>query len=185
MIKKILLLSGLAVVLILLVGLVIRSKTKSHSPETNVTLESGDLVINVFYNRPHKKGRVIFGGLVPFGKTWRTGANEATVFETNKDILVAGRELKKGKYSLWTVPNEQSWTVVFNGTIPHWGIDVLNNGEAARDPENDVVVVDLPVVSIGKEIEQFTISLEKTDDMLEMVLAWDKTLVAVPILLNE
>ena len=83
------------------------------------------------------------------------------------------------------MPNEQSWTVVFNGTIPHWGIDVLNNGEAARDPENDVVVVDLPVVSIGKEIEQFTISLEKTDDMLEMVLAWDKTLVAVPILLNE
>ena len=105
----------------------------------------------------------------------------ATVFETNKDLLVGGKELKKGKYSLWTVPNQQSWTVVFNGTIPNWGIDVLNNGEAARDPANDVLIVELPVATTEKEFVQFTIYIEKADEMVEMVLAWDKTLVSVPI----
>ena len=185
MIKKILLFSGLALVVILAAGLILRYNTKSLSPETSVVFENGDLLITVFYNRPYKKARVIFGGLVPFGKTWRTGANEATVFETNKDLVIGGKKLKKGKYSLWTVPNEQSWLVVFNGTIPHWGIDVMRNGEAARDQENDLLIIDVPVVITDKEIEQFTISLEKTDDVTELVLTWDKTLVTVSMSLSE
>jgi len=65
---------------------------------------------------------------------------------------------------------------VFNSTIPNWGIDVMNDGEAARDPKTDVLVTDVPVVNTEKQFEQFTISIEKTDDMLELVLAWDKTL---------
>lgn len=183
--KKILLMSGLAVVGILAGLLIFRYTTKTHSPESDVVFNDGSLKITVFYNRPYKKGRVIFGGLVPFGKTWRTGANEATVFQANKDLMVGEKKLKAGKYSLWTVPNEQSWSVVFNSTIPHWGIDVLNGGKPARDLEKDALVIDVPVVMTEKEFEQFTISIERADDMLELILAWDKTLVAVPLSLSE
>jgi len=180
--KKIFLISGVVLILVMVItAIVFYKKTKSFSPESDSGYENGDLRISVFYNRPFKKGRVIFGGLVPYGKTWRTGANEATVLETNKDLMIMGKKLPKGKYSLWTVPNEQSWTVVFNSTIPNWGIDVMKNGEAARNPETDVIIVDVPVMTTQKEFEQFTISVDDMDDMLELVFAWDKTLVAVPI----
>jgi hypothetical protein len=184
--KKILLISGLLVVVVAAVIFVYTyNKTKSYSPESTASFEAGTLKIDIFYNRPYKKGREIFGGLVPYGKTWRTGANEATAFETNKDLLIGGKLLKKGKYSLWTVPNEQQWQVVFNSNIPGWGIDVMNNGEAARDKQYDVVIVEVPVMKTEKEFEQFTISIDKSDDMLELILAWDKTLVAVPLSATE
>jgi hypothetical protein len=183
--KRFLLFAGLVVVVVLAGGLLYRYNTKSYSPESNVAYEEGGLKINLFYNRPSKKGRVIFGGLVPYGKTWRTGANEPTVFETNKDLLIGDQKLAKGKYSLWTVPNEQSWTVVFNSTIPNWGINVMNNGEAAREPATDVILIDVPVMKTEKTFEQFTISIDKSDDMLELVLAWDKTLIAVPLSVSE
>ncbi|CAN5340206.1 hypothetical protein BH10BAC4_BH10BAC4_15270 [soil metagenome] len=184
--KKILLISGLFVVVVIAAAIIYGfNRTKSYSPESNVAFEEGKLKISVFYNRPSKKGRMIFGGLVPFGKTWRTGANEATTFETNMELIIGDKKLPAGKYSLWTVPNEQSWSVVFNSVIPNWGIDVMNNGEAARDTLTDVLVADAPVVTTGKEFEQFTISVDKVDDMLELVFAWDKTLVAVPLTLRE
>jgi len=183
--KKFLLISGLVIVGILAGAILYRINTKSYSPESEVVYEEGKVKIGLSYNRPFKKGRVIFGGLVPYGKTWRTGANEATVFETNQDLLIGDKKLPKGKYSLWTVPNEQSWTVVFNTTIPGWGIDVMNNGEAAREPDTDALLIDVPVVTTEKEFEQFTISVEKSDDMLELVLAWDKTIVAVPFSVSE
>ena len=159
--------------------------TKSHSPEANTVFEDGSLKISVFYNRPFKKGRKIFGGLVPYGKTWRTGANEATVFETSVNLLIGDKKLPAGRYSLWTVPNEQSWLVVFNSTIPGWGIDVMKDGQAAREMTTDVIIIEVPVVNTGKEFEQFTISIDKTDDMLELVLAWDSVLVAVPFSVSE
>ena len=94
--KKILLISSFFVVMAM-VGVVIFGyyKTKSHSPESATTFEEGDLIIKIFYNRPLKKGRVIFGGLVPYGKTWRTGANEPTVFETNQDLKMVNVHCEK------------------------------------------------------------------------------------------
>ncbi len=180
--KKVLILSGLflvvAVAIILFVGY---RETKSHSPESTAVYEKGDLKISVAYNRPYKKGRVIFGGLVPYGKTWRTGANEPTVFRTSKALKINEKILPAGEYSLWTVPNEMSWQVVFNSTIPSWGIDVMNKGEAAREASTDVLVVEVPVMNSEKEFEQFNISVEEADDMIELILAWDHTLVSVPI----
>lgn len=182
--KRIILIGGLLVVVLLAGAVFWWCNTKSYSPENKVTFQDGDLLIEVFYNRPFKKGRLIFGGLVPFGKTWRTGANEATVLETNQDLYVDGQLLAKGKYSVWTVPGEQQWQVIFNTTIPPWGIDVMNEGQAARDPNGVEVIVEVPVVSSPKEIEQFTIILEKMNDSMELVMMWDRTLVAVPISLN-
>jgi len=183
---KIVLLSIGVLVAGLFIGYVVwRYQTKSYSPENSVDFVDGNLRVSVFYNRPFKKGRVIFGGLVPYGQTWRTGANEATTFESTQDVIIDGKKLKKGKYSLWTVPNETSWEIVFNKTIPPWGIDVMNNSLAARDPKGDVLSVVVPVVTSPKEIEQFTVTIEKSGDAMELILLWDKTVIAVPISLSE
>jgi Protein of unknown function (DUF2911) len=182
--KRLILFAGLLVVLLLAGAIVWWYNTKSYSPENSVTFQDGELKIVVSYNRPYKKGRAIFGSLVPYGKTWRTGANEATVFETNRDLYLDGKLLTRGKYSLWTVPGEQQWQVIFNATIPPWGIDVMKNGEAARDPNASEVIIDVPVMNSPKEIEQFTITVEKMNDSMELVLMWDRTLVAVPLSLS-
>lgn len=183
--KRILLFAGLLLVMAVAGGIAWLYNTKTHSPENSLVFEDGDLRITVYYNRPFKKGRVIFGGLVPFGKTWRTGANEATVFETNMDLFLNGKKLPRGKYSLWTVPDEQHWQIIFNTTIPPWGIDVMKDGQAARDLGATEYIVDAPVVESPKEIEQFTITVDKAADALELVFLWDHTLVAVPISLSE
>lgn len=156
----------------------LKKSTKSLSPEEVIEFAAGDLKIKVFYNRPYKKGREIFGGLVPYGKVWRTGANEATTFETNEDLTFEGKTLKKGKYTIWTIPGEEVWTIIFNSEYGQWGIGA--NGEANRNPELDVVSLNVRAVQSQREFEQFTISFEKVGEDAEMVLIWDKTLVAVP-----
>jgi len=177
--KRTLIIVGVLVVVIAGVLAYLRIKAKSYSPEGNVDFSNDKVKIHVFYNRPYKKGRAIFGKLVPFGKTWRTGANEATQFETSTDLLFGNKTLKAGKYSLWTVPNEQSWQVVFNTEIPSWGIGY--NGEAQRNLETDALVVEAPVNhSQEKEFEQFTISVENAADGIELIFFWDKTIVSVP-----
>jgi hypothetical protein len=152
--------------------------TKSFSPEANVDFNDGNLRIHVFYNRPSKKGREIFGKLVPYGNTWRNGANEPTTFETNSELRFGDKELKAGKYSLWTVPGPQTWQVIFNSEIPWWGVNF--NAQANRDTTEDVLIVEVPAVTEHKEFEQFSISIEKVAEGAELILIWDKTLVAVP-----
>jgi hypothetical protein len=177
--KKFLIFLGVILVLILGFSTYMRFVyTKQASPEEQVKLTNGDLKVSVFYNRPFKKGRVIFGELVPFDKPWRTGANEATAFETNKDLNFAGKPLKAGRYSLFTIPGEQIWSVILNSESGQWGIKF--NGEINRDSINDVLVVEIPSVLQEKEFEQFTISLEKSAGENEMILMWDKTLVSIP-----
>jgi hypothetical protein len=189
--KKLLLITG--VVLLIIVAVLSYYRffyAKSFSPESDVNVEANGLKIHINYNRPYKKGRLIFGdqkdgALVPFGKVWRTGANEATVFETNLDLKIKGQTLRAGTYSFWTIPGEQSWTVIFNSEYRNpwgsrlWGIDY--NGVANRDPKNDVLTVTVPVAVLqDKEIEQFTISIERMGEEMEIILLWDKTLVAIP-----
>lgn len=180
--KKFLIVAGVAVALLIILGFVakffVKQHDKSFSPEEEVTFNSDNLGIRVFYNRPFKKGREIFGGLVPYDKVWRTGANEATTFETSKDLRIEDKVLKKGKYSLWTIPGEETWKVIFNSEYGQWGIG--SDGEANRDPQKDVLTVEVHAVQQQRVFEQFTISFEKVGEDAEMVLIWDKTLVAVP-----
>jgi hypothetical protein len=152
--------------------------TKLLSPEEQVVYADGDLKLSVFYNRPSKRGRKIFGELVPFGKVWRTGANEATTFETNKTLIIEGKKLAPGKYSLWTVPDPVSWKIIFNSQYGQWGIN--HEGEANRDPSRDVLTVSANAVTQEKTFELFTIAFEKLGEEAEMVLLWDSTIVAVP-----
>lgn len=186
--KKFLIITGVFFLIIIGVLAYVRFYyTKSFSPEANAEYNQNGVKIHVFYNRPSKKGRLIFGSendnaLVPYNKVWRTGANEATIFETSKDLVVKGETLKAGTYSLWTVPGEQNWKVIFNSESGQWGVDF--NGEANRDPAKDVLTVEVPSLTQDKEFEQFTISFEQVGEDLEFILLWDKTVVVVPLVIS-
>jgi hypothetical protein len=180
--KKFLLFAGIALVIIIILYWITTSfntsQTKSASPEQTVSFIQDNLTIEVFYNRPFKKGRVIFGGLVPYNVVWRTGANEATTFETSKTLSIEGKRLNPGKYSLWTIPGPDKWVIIFNSQFGQWGINA--EGNANRDPALDVLKVEIVPIAQEKEFEQFTIAFDQVGEEAEMVLMWDKTLVALP-----
>lgn len=172
-------------IILLLVGIyyTVKIGTKSYSPEDTVEYRNENLHLEVFYNRPSKKDRIIFGGLVPYGEVWRTGANEATTFETNKDLIVDGSLLPAGIYTLWTIPQEDSWKIIFNSKLYAWGI-TLNN-EASREAEYDELVLERPVQHLNTEVEQFTISIVEEHELLFLVLAWDQVSLRIPIRLSQ
>lgn len=170
--------SGFA--LLLFIGFkVLQLQTKRYSPEDTVIYKGGGNEMLVFYNRPFKKERVIFGSLVPFGQVWRTGANEATTFSTEKRISFGGKKLPSGHYTLWTIPGAENWTVIINSKQYTWGVDT--NGEASRDPEADVLEIVVPTEPSKEEIEQFTIDFAGSGKKVELLLSWDHTQVRVPI----
>lgn len=162
-----------------LVIFLFHSNTKAHSPEDTVRYNKGALHLEVFYNRPYKKDRKIFGDLIPYNKVWRTGANEATTFSTNKDILVDGSLLKAGKYTLWTIPKENSWKVIFNNKMYPWGINLQQ--EAYRDANFDALVMEISTKELKNSLDQFTIKFTEEGDFIYLQFAWDKTMVSIPI----
>ncbi|MEX1187708.1 MAG: DUF2911 domain-containing protein [Bacteroidia bacterium] len=96
-------------------------KDERPSPPSTVKGTAGDLDITISYSQPGVKGRTIFGDLVPYGKIWRTGANEATIVEVSRDCKVGGSFLKSGKYALFSIPGESEWTIIFNSVPDQWG----------------------------------------------------------------
>lgn len=174
---------GIVIFLALVLLLIFRYTTKAHSPEDTVTFNQDGLKLEVYYNRPYKRDRDIFGNIVPYNEVWRTGANEATTFETNKDILVDGSKLKAGKYTLWTIPMENSWKIMFNSKMYPWGINLEK--EAYRDPRFDSLVLERPVENTEIIREQFTILFEESGEFVDMILAWDNTSVSIPIKKEE
>ncbi|NNK11081.1 MAG: DUF2911 domain-containing protein [Flavobacteriaceae bacterium] len=176
---------GILVVLALLFYFVampfLRTQTKKNSPETTAVYQEDGYDLMVNYSSPFKKGRVIFGELVPYDKVWRTGANEPTQFETKTDIFVKGKPLPAGTYSLWTIPGKEKWQIIFNSEIPDWGATLSSMGqEATRNPETDVLQVEANVIDMSATQESFTITFE-ADYGLFLTLLWDKTKVQVPI----
>lgn len=152
---------------------------KRLSPKDTVKFELNDLKLKVFYNRPFKKERDVFGELVPFNEVWRTGANEATTFETNNTLVIGGMPLPKGVYTLWTVPKDTIWTVIFNSKQYAWGVD--NQMKPMWDPNYDIVKIDVPVQKLNSYVEQFTIAFDNSTDNLYLTMAWDDVKVAVPL----
>ncbi|MDQ6763319.1 MAG: DUF2911 domain-containing protein [Bacteroidota bacterium] len=132
-------------------------------------------VIRVTYSRPQKKDREIFGKLVPFGKVWRTGANEATEIKFYRDVEFAGKKVKAGSYALFTIPAEKEWTIILSSDLDYWGAYSYNE-------KHDVVRVTAPVTQLNDTLEGFTIQFDnKGENQAVMKLAWDKTVVEVPI----
>lgn len=150
-----------------------RAFTKSKSPAEIAKFDQNGLTVQVDYCRPYKKGREVFGKLLPYGEVWRTGANEATIFDVKQDIKIADKTLKAGKYTLWTVPNAEKWTIVLNSETGQWG--TMYNDKA------DVLRVDVPVGKSAEMMEQFKINFAAAEGGADMILSWDNTEVKVPI----
>ncbi len=151
----------------------------SLSPKDTVEFKLNDLKFEIFYNRPSKRERDIFGGLVSYNKVWRTGANEATTFETNQALKIGEDSLPMGIYTLWTIPNKDSWQVIFNSKQYPWGVD--DAMQAMRDPSFDVISIEVPVENIKNVVEQFTIAFDNSTDNLSLTMAWDTVKIVVPL----
>ena len=132
------------------------------------------LVARVIYSRPQKEGRTIFGGLVEYGKIWRLGANEATEIELYKDVKIKDKKLAKGRYSIFAVPSQTEWTLIFNKDTDVWGA-------FKYDEKKDVLRVSFPVQSTVTTVEPFTISFTKSNSGADMLVAWDQAMVTVPM----
>jgi hypothetical protein len=115
------------------------SATAQKSPDVSTTGTINSANITITYGSPLVKGRQIWGGLVPYDKVWRAGANFATVIQTDKDLKVEGKPLPAGKYSIYAIPGEKEWTIIFNSVTGQWGI--TRQGETTRDPAKDVLTV--------------------------------------------
>jgi hypothetical protein len=145
------------------------------SPLNVVSIRYMDAYVKIVYSQPHKNGRQIFGGLVPLGKIWRTGANEATEITLTHDILIGTDKLKAGTYSLFSIPEENEWTIIFNSELGLWG--TYNYSE-----KKDVLRIKVPVMhNTGSLYEPFTINFEQRNDKADLILYWDKVVVKVPL----
>ena len=140
--------------------------------------EPGSLVARVLYSRPQKKGRTIFGDLVEYNKVWRCGANEATEVEFFRPVTVGGKAIPKGRYTVYAIPAENKWTVILNKQTDIWGA-------YKYEQSMDVVRTEVPADNNAEETEAFTMAFEKATQGANMVMAWDKTKVSVPIRWSE
>ena len=127
-------------------------------------------IVKVVYGRPLKKGRAVFGGLVPYGKVWRTGANEASEIKFYSDVKVGDKMVKAGTYSLFTIPGEKEWTIIINSDTDVWGAYSYN-------PSADVDRITVPATNDGESLEAFSITFTKGN----MHLGWDTTRVSIPL----
>ncbi|GGD49367.1 hypothetical protein GCM10011514_11950 [Emticicia aquatilis] len=126
------------------------------------------------YGQPLKKGREIFGNLVPYGKLWRTGANEATEITFTTNIQIGETQLPAGTYTLFTVPNKEKWTIIFNSELGQWG-------DFSYDSNKNVLNFEANVSTNTDIYEGFTIQFEDITNGFNMLLLWDNVKVTVPI----
>ncbi|HET7601063.1 MAG TPA: DUF2911 domain-containing protein [Gemmatimonadales bacterium] len=142
------------------------------SPRDTVRATVGAAHLAVDYGRPHKRGREIFGSVVPWGQVWRTGANAATGFTTDADLVVGGTTIPKGSYTLWTLPRPDGAKLIVNRQTGQWGTEY--------DPKQDLVRLDLTSEAVSDPVEVFTIGIDPRGDGGVLTLAWDRTRYALP-----
>ncbi len=144
----------------------------SQPPKSpRVTADGKD--VSVSYGQPSKRGRVIFGQLEPYGKVWRTGANEATEITFKKDATFGGQAVKAGTYTLFTIPNENEWTVILNPELKQWGAYGYD-----KIKSKDLPHVKVPAKKVDSPVEKLTL---KFDEKNNLVIEWDQAHVEVPI----
>ena len=150
-------------------------RTPQPSTTQTVKQDFGLGSIELSYSRPNMKGRKIFGDLVPFDKVWRTGANSATTLTFSDEVIIGGTKIPAGKYGLLTIPSANEWTIIISKQT-----DVTS--PTAYKQEMDVVRVKAKPMALPWSFETFGISFENIkDNSCELMIAWDKTLVALPI----
>jgi len=149
------------------------------SPYDSTRFAVGDGEILVCYGRPSARGRTMIGGEnVPYGRLWRTGANEPTILHISAPVSIAGVDVEPGSYSLYTIPGESEWTIIVNRAIDQWG------HESSYTPELEAQEVGRGTVAaerVEDHIEQFTIRAEPADDGATLILEWEHTRVPIPV----
>jgi len=128
--------------------------------------------IEITYGQPSKRGRVIFGELVPYGEMWRTGANEATEITFKKNMTFGGKQVKAGTYTLFTIPKEKEWKIILNGKLGQWGAYDYDKYKTL-----DVLEITVPVYHTNAVVDKLTYTVK--DDAV--TIEWDKTGVAIPV----
>lgn len=132
--------------------------------------------IEITYGQPSKRERVIFGELVPYGKVWRTGANEATEITFKKDALFGEQSIKAGTYTLFTIPTEHTWTIILNKQLGQWGAYEYEKYKA-----KNVLKTEVPVYELKDTLEKLTFTVRKDAVTIE----WDMTGVSIPISIKQ
>jgi len=149
-------------------------KSKRPSPPGTAEVTLNGKKITIEYSRPFMKGRKIMGEVVPYGKVWRTGANEATALTTEADLSIGGANVPAGKYTLYTLPSEGAWKLIINKQTGQWGTIYKEDQDLAR--------VDMEKSKLSEPVEQFTISFkQKSADAADLVLQWETTQLSVPV----
>lgn len=174
--KKIAIVASLAVVLaaaFVVLGQQDKSKRPSPPAQAKFDLGAGQS-ITIDYSSPRAKGRKIYGGIVPFGQVWRTGANESTTFVTTTDLNVGGTSVPAGSYTIFTVPNEDKWQLVISKKTGEWGTDYPG-------ASNDLARIDMKVSKLPSPVEDFTISFDKAGSGANLDIDWETTRASVMI----
>ena len=180
--KKILIGIG-AFILILLIGFMyLNYRNRTLSPPGVVKYDNSNLTVEISYSRPSQKGRLIFGSeeegaLLPNGKYWRLGANEATEITLSRNVLFNGSEIEAGSYSMYSFPGENEFEIILNSDLGKWG---------AFDPDHnfDVLKTKVPVEKSNDAVEQFTIRFEEKGSKVLVVCEWSDTKIKIPLELN-
>jgi hypothetical protein len=166
---------ALSILLFAACGAGAQNKESRPSPPAQATCKlAGGKTITVDYSSPRMKGRKIFGELVPFGKIWRAGANEATTFVTDTDVTVGGTAVPAGSYTIFTIPGEDKWTLVISKKTGEWGT-------AYPGPDNDLARVDMKVSKLPSAVENFTIAFDQSGAGCTLRMEWETTRAAVDI----
>jgi hypothetical protein len=161
--------------ILLTIGADAQLKTPAPSPTQTIKQDFGLASIELNYSRPGVKGRKIFGDLVPFGKVWRTGANNATVITFSDEVKIGDTKVPAGKYGLLTIPDKKNWTVIITKQT-----NVTSPADYKQD--QDVVRVEVKPMEMTESMETLTMQFANVKPAsCELQLAWDKTAVALPI----
>lgn len=131
------------------------------------------LVARVIYSRPQKNNRIIFGNLIKYGSVWRLGANEATEIEFFKDVVINNKKVPKGRYVIYCIPQENSWTLVLNDDLYTWGLKI--------DSSKDEYKFEIPVARTRFPYEVFTMEFEKAAKGMQLNMEWDSVKASLPI----
>jgi Protein of unknown function (DUF2911) len=152
-----------------------QDKSKRPSPPATAKCDlPGGGSITVDYSSPRAKGRRIFGDIVAYGEPWRTGANEATTFVTTADLMVGGKHVPAGKYTIFTIPNKDKWVLIVSKKTGEWGIPYPG-------ADMDLVRADMNASSTASPVENFTIAFDKGSKGCTLRIEWENTRAAVDI----
>ena len=151
-----------------------QDKSKRPSPPASASCAFADGKVTIDYSSPRAKGRKIFGDLVPYGKIWRTGANEATTFVTDTAVAVGGKDVAAGSYTIFTVPEEGKWALVISKKTGEWGTDYP--GES-----NDLARAPMSTSKTAAPVESFTIGFEQAGNKCALHMEWENTRASVDV----